>query len=298
MTVLPLTVTSPRKCQREKLGASFPLCLLTIIVGFLEIHVDNPSRPHLAHLWAVESLHLSERTGLDLVASVLCKKSGHRVCRELLSAHIIARLSIRGVATPRVDVVTPKVDCVRLIAAIEVVRHVHADAGVIVGGVSNADGAIVFLLDIRLHVADGSLDKSARIGVIRGVGHLVASEEAENVGISRHGVDHARVARIQRVVPLRVVAIDGLVRRREVGNDIDASICQRGHGGIVVGGRVERVYTNDIRSELEKVRNIAVNTGHICERIIVASTGRGARHRGVAGVVLLICHTPEEAGAG
>lgn len=264
----------------------------------MKIHVHDPSGPDRAHLRAVEGLHLGERTRLDLVASVLGEKGRDRVRRELLSARTVAGLSVRGVAAPRIDVLAPKVDRVHLITAVEVVGDVYSDAGIVVGCISDTDGAIVLLLDIRLHIADGSLDKGARICVTGGVRNLVAGEEAEDIGVSGHGVDHACVAGIQRVVPLGIIAIDGLVWSRKIGNDIDAGVGQRGHRGIVVGGGVERVDTNDVGSELEKVWNIAIDTRGVCERVIVAAAGRCARHGGVAGVVLLVCYTPEEAGAG
>lgn len=41
--------------------------ILTILVGFFEVHVDNTTGPDLVHFASVQSLDISEYAGADIL---------------------------------------------------------------------------------------------------------------------------------------------------------------------------------------------------------------------------------------
>ena len=260
-TELPSTLTRPG--QVSIVPFSRITFRRTIIVRLLEVHVDNTTGPHVVHIWAIERLDFSEFTGLNLVATVLRKEDWDVPLCELLGADIVAGLRDAGVTAPGIDVVAPEVDCVRAIAAVKITRQVLADVSVVIGGISDTNGPIVLLLDIGLHVTGGSLNKGASIGVGIVVRDFVAGKEAKGVGILCHDIDNGCVASIEIVVPVGVVADDGVARCREIRNDIDASGGQGVHAIIMVLIRVNSVDTDSVGAKLGEIRNISLAVGRV-----------------------------------
>ena len=267
----------------------------TVVVGLLEVHVDNTTRPDRGHLVAVKGLDIGELAGCDLVAAVFGEEDGDVVVLEVLGLDVVAGLGVGRVTAPRVDVVAPEVDGIRAVTAVEVGGHLVADLTIIVGSVTNTDGAVVLVLDVCLHVTDSSLDESAGVGVVGLVGDLVTGKEAKGVVELLHLVDDSGVASVQLVVPLRVIAYDGVIGLGQIGDNVDASVGEHGHALLVVGGGVEGVDTDGVCAELLENGNVTGATSDICERVLVVTAGLVGRGAAVGGVLLLVGDTPHEA---
>lgn len=271
---------------------------LTVLVGFLEVHVDDTTGPDVVHLRTKKSGNFGKVTGRWSVATVLGEEDGDRVRAELFSADIIAGLSERRVTAPGVDVVTPEVNSLALVGtAVEVVGHVHTNVRVIVGSVSNANSPQVLLLHVRLHVADSGLDESTGIGVVRSVGDLVSGEETHDVGVLSHVVNDSSVAGVQVVVPCWGVTVDGLCWLGQISNDVDAGVVQELHARVVVLSWVDGVNTNDVGAELSEERDITTASGGVGKRVLVTLSGgiAGLRGRAVGRKLLLVSNTPHVA---
>jgi len=269
----------------------------TEVVGLLEVHVDNTTRPDRSHVATVESIDFGETTRRWSVATILGEEDRDRVALKLLSAVSVSRSLVAGLTTPRVDVVSPEVNGAGLVrTAVEVVGHVLANGGIIVGRISNTNGSVVLALNVRLGVTDGSLDESACISVVWSVGDFVASKEAQDVGVRSKGVDDSGVPSVKLVVPLRVITVDGETWSRKVRHNVDAVVVQKLHALGVVGSRVNCIRANDVGTELLENWDIALARGVVCERIdvvigAVVAAGRGT----VARVILLVGDTLQEA---
>jgi hypothetical protein len=133
---------------------------LTIIVCLLEVHVKDASGESARHVAAEDGANLGEFAGLDGVAAILSEKGWHGVFLEFLDTLIVARFGERRVAAPGVDVVSPKVNGLCWVTAVEVIGHVLSDLVVVVGSISNVHLPVVLGLDVRLHVPDSCLDES------------------------------------------------------------------------------------------------------------------------------------------
>ena len=110
--------------------------------------------------------------------------------------------------------------------------------GIVVGAVTDGDGAVVFGGDVGFCVADGSLNKCACLRVREVVGHFVAGEEAENIGILGKDVNNTLVACKGIDGPFRVATVDiGRVSGRgQVGNNIDS--CMYIRKGVLKNGKL------------------------------------------------------------
>ncbi|OSS46304.1 hypothetical protein B5807_08526 [Epicoccum nigrum] len=206
----------------------------TVLVGLLEVHVDNTTGPDTSHLVAVESTDLSELTRTRGVAAVLGEENGNVVLLKLLGTDIKTGLLERRVTAPRVDVVAPEVDGRLAITAIEVVRQVLTDVSIVVGGVTDTDRAVVLALDVSLAVTDGSLDECRSQSVVGLVRDLVTSKETEGVVVLHQLIDDAGVAVVKGSGPLRIVAVDGVARLGQVSDNVDSGISKGVHALLVV----------------------------------------------------------------
>lgn len=268
--VLSTTETRPGDLSEHLCHLPLGLQNLTVVVRLLEIHIDNTARPHLGHGITVQSLHLSESARSNFIAAVLSKEDGNGVVAELLGAVLVSRLRVGRVTTPRVDIVTPKVDGLIIGRAVKVVSQVITDRRDISSGVANTHGPVSLLLDILLHVAHRSLDESGRVRGGNGVGDLIAGEEANRVVVLGQLVDHAGVAGVQAREPGWVVAVNGLGWVREIGDQVDACIGQQLHTLRVVGTGVDRVGSDDVGAKLLENGNITLASGGIGQGVLVA----------------------------
>lgn len=259
---------------------------LTIVVLFLEIHIDDAAGPHFVHVRSIESRNLGESARLNFVATIFGEEDGNIVAFKLCSTLVETRLGKARVAAPRVDVVTPEVDGVVTVATIKVGSQVIANLGIVVGGISDANSSVVLGLDIGLHVTNSSLDKSTGIGVGIVVGDFIASKETHDVGVAGKAVDDGGVASVEIIVPSRVGTNDGVAGRGQIGDNVDASIVQHLHALVVVGRRVDGVDTDGVGSHSRQVGDISLTLGSICQRVDVVIGGVG-RCRGAVGAIFL-----------
>lgn len=240
-----------------------------VVVGFLEVHVNDTAGPDVGHGGAVQGVNFGELAGLHGVAAVFGEEDRHRVVFEFLSARLVARGLVAGVTAPGVDVVAPEVDAFVAVLAVEVISHVDTDIRVIVGGIADTNGTVALLLDVGLHVADGRLDESAGIGVVSGVGHLVTGEEAKGVVVLGHLVDNRDVPGVQLSVPLRVAAVNGFIGLRKIGHDVDACVGQCIHTLRVILGRVDGVHTDRVGAEFLHDRNVTLAGRRVGQGVLV-----------------------------
>mgnify|MGYP005989074053 FL=1 len=253
----------------------------TVVVGFLEVHVDDTTAEDIGHLLVVvQSIGLLKNTALSTVgqvAAVLGKEDGHVVVLEELDLVRVTR-SLHGVlAAPRVDVVAPEINGILRVTAVEVVGNFLANILVIVGGITNTHPATALALDVLLAVTDGSLDVGGGRGVGGVVANLVTGEETDNVGVLAHLVDDGLVAVEKLSVPLGVVAVDGEHRLAQIGNDVDVVLVEQLHALAVILLRVNGVGSDDVGAELSKKRNITLASLSIGQRVLVLLGGGAGR---------------------
>lgn len=234
----------------------------------MEVHVHNATRPHLGHGIPVEGRHLGELPRLDFIAAIFGEEHGDGVVAELFGARLIARVSIAGVAAPRVDVVSPEIDGLVVVFAVKVVGHVVPDIRHIRGGISHAHRAIPFLLDVGLHVANSGLDVRTGVRGRHGVGHLIAGEEPDGVVVLGQLIDDAGIPLVQIDSPRGIAAVDGLAGRRQVGDHVDASFGQQVHALGVVGRGIDVVCANHVGPQLLHQGDIALAGVDIGEGIL------------------------------
>lgn len=206
-----------------------------VVVGCVEVLVDDAAAPDVVHLRAEEHRHVGELAGFDRVAAVFREEDGDGVVLVLLGAGLVAGGLEGLVAAPFIDVVAEEVDRVGLVAAVEVVGQREPDIRLVGGRVPDRQRLPVSLiLDIGLHVSRGGLDERSGGGLIRRIHHLVAGEKANHIIVLLECVDDAGVAGILVDGPLGSVGRDGYVRRGQIRDDIDAGIGQLLHARIVV----------------------------------------------------------------
>lgn len=248
---------------------------LTVVVVLLEVHVDDTTSDDAGHVVRVElgGLRKLAVLGTVAVAAVLGEEDGDGVVGEEIDDLAVSGLLEGAVAAPLIDVVAPEVNSLLLVTAVEVVGHQVTDAAIVVGGIADTHPAVGGGVDVGLHVADGGLDEGRGIGVGGVVGDLVATEEADDVLVVLHGVDHVGVALVQIEVPRGRGAVDGLRGGRQVGDDIDTGVGQQVHAGVVVGGGVEGVGTDDIGAGGLQDGNVTLAAGAVRQRVEIVDGG-------------------------
>lgn len=196
---------------------------LTIIVGLLEVHVDNAAGPDIRHLWTVNSLNFGEETAFfSNVATILGKEGRDRVVCKFCSSLVITRLGEGRATAPRIDVVSPEINCRVGGTTVEVVGKIGTDGSIIVGSIANTNRSVILGLDVGLGVTDGGLDKGTSSSVVDLVRDFVASKEAQGVCVRGHCVNDGGIAGEEVRRPLRRVAIDRLLWAGKILEDIDA----------------------------------------------------------------------------
>ena len=221
-------------------------------------HVDNTTGPDTSHLGAVKSTNFGEFAGAGSVAAVLGKEDRDVVLLELLGADVEAGLLERRITAPRVDVVAPEVNGVLALSAIEEAGEVLTDVSIIVGSISDTDGAVVLGLDVGLSVTDCCLDESAGERVVGLVGHLVTGEETESVVVLHQLVDDAGVTGEERRGPLCLVTVDRVAGLGQVCHNVDAGIGEGVHAVLVVLLGVDGIDTDRVGLELLEVLDVAL----------------------------------------
>ncbi len=91
---------------------------------------------------------------------------------------------------------------------------------IVTGSVSYRNASITLAGNIVFHVTYSSSDESANF--IWGAGNVVTNKESESVIEFLHDVDDCCVAIVESFSPLRIIAIYGISRCREIDQDIDA----------------------------------------------------------------------------
>jgi len=119
----------------------------TEIIGFLEVLVNNATRPNRGHLTAVESLNFGECSWFHLIATILSEEDGHIVGCKLSCALVVTRQSVAGVTTPRIDVVAPEINSLRSITTtVEVGSNELSNTGVIRCSIANTNRSVTLAL--------------------------------------------------------------------------------------------------------------------------------------------------------
>lgn len=156
----------------------------TVVVVLLGVLIHQTTGEGLGHLLAVQGLHLSEETGVNLVAAVLGEEDGNGSVGEVLGQDVVAAGLVGSVTAPRVGVeaeeVNARVSGV-LQVTFEVVSGVGQDGTDIGSRVTDGDGAVGILRDVVLHVTNdrANVGRSQPGGIL--VDNLVAGEETENI---------------------------------------------------------------------------------------------------------------------
>lgn len=263
----------------------------TIVVLLLVVHVDDTAAEDTGHVVGVEGSGLLENTlgSTVVVATILSEEDGDGVLLEELDLLVVARILHVALTAPGVDVVTPVVDALAIITAVEVLGNLITDILVIVGGIANTQPTLLGILDVLLGITDGSLDESRGGSVGLVVGDLVTGEETDDVGVLGELVDDGSVALVEVSVPGRVVAVDGQAGLGKIGDDVDASSVEELHAGTVVGGGIDGVGSDGVGTEFREEGNISLASSSIGERVSVGSGQVASRTSGSS--LLLVSNT-------
>lgn len=249
----------------------------TVVVGILEVLVDNTTGKPVVHLRAVHDGDVAEGTRLDGDTTVLGEEVRDGVVAQILGHDVVAGLGVGGVTAPLVDIVTEEVDGFVRVTAVEVVDEVGTDLGDISSGVTDTDGAVVLGLDVGLHVTHGGLDVGTGTGGVDTVGVLVTREEAQSVGVVGQRVDYAGVVVVQVNGPLRVAAVNGVVGGGQIRQHVDTCVGEQVHTGGVVRVWVDVVDTHHVGVEFLQVGQIPLADGLIGEGIDEIDRASGGR---------------------
>ena len=242
----------------------------TVIVDFLEVHVDDTTTPDIIHLGTEKNGNIAELARTRVNTAIFREEGGDRVVLKFLGPFAVSGLLEGGVAAPLVDVVTKHVDRGVPVTAGQVVGQIGTDGSVVVSSVSDGQRLTVALfLDVRFHVTNGGLDIGNGVGVVLVIGDFISGEETNDVGVFGKGIDDLGIASEQVGVPLGRVADDGFGRRGKIGNQVDTGVIQSLHALIVVLGWVEGVGPDDIGAQLSQVRNVPLAAVRIRQRVDV-----------------------------
>lgn len=248
---------------------------LTVVIGFLEIHVNNTTGPHFSHGVPIQRLDFGKCARSDLIAAIFSEENRNGVVAEFLGASFVFGIRVSGVTTPRVDVVSPEVDRLIGFLAIEVVGHVLADIRHISGSISYTHGAIALLFDVLLHVTNSSLDKGTSIRGGNGIGNLIPCKETNRVVVLGELVNDTSVSSVETSLPRWITSVNGLRGVGQIGDKVDASFSQELHARRVVGRGVNGVSADDIGAQLLHDRDITGTCGSISQRVGVVITVSG-----------------------
>lgn len=229
----------------------------TVVVSFLEVHVNDTTGPDVSHVLTVQGLDLGEFSWGDLVTAVLGEEQWDGQVSELLGSVLVTGLGVSGVTAPFVHVNTVEVSSLAVVTAGEVVGDSDSGVGVVVRGVTHWDFSVVLLLDVSLGVSDSSLDESGGVGVGCIVGDLVTCEEPQNVGVVGEHVDNGLVTVEDFQVPGRRLSVDGDLWGGQVGDDVDTGVVQSVHTLAVVQRGVNGVDTDNVSVQLLQVRDVS-----------------------------------------
>jgi len=122
---------------------------------------------------------------------------------------------------------------------------------------------------VRTHISGDSLDvrSSAGGGVV--VDDLVAGEEGQGVGVVGKGVHGSKdVLEVLGVVRDKGRStVEGVERGVDIENEVNASIGQSAHAGIMVGAVVNGVDADRVDSQFLELDNISCAGGFVCDGI-------------------------------
>lgn len=158
-------------------------------------------------------------------------------------------------------------------------------------GVANTEGTAVLLAGyVGLGIANSRLDKGSRSSLVVCADILVPGKEANDILVLLQRVHYAGVSLIERDVPFGIVGLNRRARLPKISDDINVSGGELCHAIIVVLGRVDGVYTQDVGVDLLEVWDIALAGTAIGQRVRVAGVDAG---RPVWRVILLVGNTLE-----
>ena len=207
-------------------------------------------------------------------------------------------MGVRRITAPRIDVVAPEVDCLSRVTAVKIVGHINTNSRIVIRRVANTHGPVSLGADVALRIADCSLNKCGCFGIVLGVGDLVASKEAQRVGVALEGIDHAHIPRIKLIVPGRVVSIDGDSGGRQVEDNVDAGVGKRVHACVMTFGRVYGIHADGVGVNLLKVWDISAAAIRIGKGVHVGAIRVGTDSgRAAACIILLVRNSSNIAGA-
>lgn len=274
----------------------------------MEVEVHDTAGPYGVHLRSVQDWCIAECSWLHGIASILQFVSGRSrtavwtahlskehwyvIALKFLRSCLVSRLLERGVTTPRIDVVSPKIYAVVRVSTIQIVREWLADVRIISSSVAHTNWAIVLRLDVCLGISNRGFDEWCGESLVRLVDNLVACEEAQKVGVIGHDVHHACVSGEDVCVPHWIIRLNGLRWTRQICHDIDSRVREQSHALCMVLSRINGVDSDGISGELLEVGNVTPASGRICQRVDIVCGG------GVASPwheVLLVCYAFDKA---
>jgi hypothetical protein len=195
-----------------------------------------------------------------------------------------------GVA-PRVIIEREEVASLVGSPAVHVLGHLVPVGVDICGRVSHGDLAVTLRSDVLSHITSDSLHVRGGGGGGIIVDDLVSREESEGIGVTSKGIDGREdVLQVDGVV--RVVGggpVERVLGGVDVEHEVDASVLEGLHAGVVVGGVVDGVDADGVDAqllELDDVSSAAALIGYgVCE--VRASTGLVVDTADVEAVVAL-----------
>ena len=210
-----------------------------------------------------------------MLVLVLCVKgnsqNGDAVVGELLYLDVPARRLVRRGIAPGVVVETEKVAADRVVAAVHVIGHLVAVGLNVGGGVADGDLAETTGVHVRLEVTSDGLNVRSAVSRLVIVDDFVAREEQQSVVVLGEHLDGSEQAlEVDLVVRLlRVRTVNRVLGRVDIESQVDASVGEETHAGVVVSTVVNSVDTDGVDAELLELGDVTlaallISNGVLC----------------------------------
>jgi len=260
----------------------------TVLGVLLRVLVDETTRVDGRHVGAVDGLDLVELTlvgvATELGQAVQVSKcitmtprirlqDGDAVVVKLLDLLVPTGTSEGVWVTPGVVVESVEVAANRVLAAVLVVGHLIT-VGLDIGrAITDGDLAELASVDVRLDVTSDGLDERSAVGGSIVVDDLVTREEEQSVGVGSELLDGCENAlEVNLVVgDLGRSTVQGVLGGVDIKGEVDTSIGERVHAGVVGRSVVDSVDTDSVDTELLELGDVTlaaslVGNGVLCIR--------------------------------
>ena len=231
----------------------------TVLGVLLRVLVDKTTGVDRGHVGAVDGLDLVELT-LVGVATKFGEENGDRVIAELLDL-LVPTSTGEGVGVaPRVVVEGVEVGADGVLTAVHVGGHLVAVGLNVSSAIADGDLAELASVHVGLDVTGDGLDERSAVSGRVIVDDLVSREEEQGVGVRSELLNGREDAlEVDLVVgDLGRSTVDRVLGSVDVESEVDTSVGEGIHAGVVLGSVVDSVDTDSVDAELLELGDVAL----------------------------------------